>query len=157
MKTVTKGGGGENPFYFEGIQSFYPGMDVTELVVKVRLVPGAVIENLLTTSPSAATSLLVCYIYPTHFSETVSFQTERGTYDGSCAREHFELCMRLGGGKGGGKGLKIELHDPLVTKGFLRSTPEGAKIELKLELLSFLQCSSAQSEITSDTLFFSVH
>lgn len=82
-------------------------MDVVELVVEVRLVPGAVIENLLTTSPSAATSLLVCYIYPTYFSETVSLQTERGTYDVRCAREHLELCMRLGRGKVRGKGHKM--------------------------------------------------
>lgn len=94
MKTVIKRGRRGKYLLLRRHQILYPGMDVIELVLKARLVPGALIENLLTTSPSAATLLLVCYIYPTYFSETVSLQTERGTSDGSCAREHVELCMR---------------------------------------------------------------
>lgn len=82
-------------------------MDMIELVSKVRLVPEVVIENLLTASPSAVTSLMVCYTHPTYFSEMVSLQTERGTYYGRCAREHLELCMRLSADKGRRKGHKM--------------------------------------------------
>lgn len=80
---------------------------MAELVVKIRLVPGAVIGNLLTASPSTVTSLMVCYIHPTYFSETISLQTERGTSDDRCARQHFEVCMRSDGGKGREKGHKM--------------------------------------------------
>lgn len=52
------------------------------------------IGNMLTASPSAATSS-IGYINPVDLSETVSLQVERGTSEGRCARQHFQLVHEI--------------------------------------------------------------
>lgn len=74
-------------------------------VIKDRLVPGAVIGNLLTTSPSAGLLLMVCYIHPTHFSENFHFkQKEKHLV---AAVQAFRAVHEIQRGKGRGKGHKM--------------------------------------------------
>ena len=53
-------------------------------------------------------------IHPTDLSETVSLKTERGRSDGRCARQHFELCMRLAEGKDREKVGNVQSHVTLT-------------------------------------------